>query len=125
MTDSTDYARLRANTGDNSTSLPDAAAEALFVQAAELYSAGSVYAGVRVLRILELLGGAYKLHDYRQNNSSESASQIFSNLTKALSIWEGKVSAAVAEEALAARGSVARFGGTTRKPARVREYPGS
>lgn len=124
MASELDYQRLRANTGDSEASLSDEAAEAIFVQAAELYSAGSVYAGARVLRILELLGGAYKLHDYVQNNSTESASQIFKNLTVALGIWEGKVSDAIATEELADRPNAARFGRTTRKPARIKEYPG-
>jgi len=125
MAEAIDYTRLRSNTGDSLTSLPDLAAEAVFVQAAEQYSAGAVYAGARVIRILELIGGAYKLHDYRQNNSSETASQIFTNLTKALGIWEGKVADAVAVETAAARPSAASFGRTTRRPARVREYPGN
>jgi hypothetical protein len=121
MAEPSDYQRLRANTGDNTESLTDPAAEAIFEQAAEMYGPEAVYAGARVLRLLELLGGAYKLTSYRQNASAEELSDVFKHLLKGLEIWEGKASAA----AHGASGAAARFGGTRRKPARIKEYPTS
>lgn len=93
-----DYVSLRSDTGHSLTTLPDPNALAIFTRAATLYSAGSLYAGARVLTILELLGSSSKLHDYTQNNSQESASQVFKNLTTLLGIWEGKVAEAIAIE---------------------------
>ncbi len=119
-----DWILLRSDTGHSFETLNDVDAEAIFTQAATMYSAGALYAGTRVLTILQLLGSSAKLRDYVQNNSSESASQVFKHLQALLGIWERKVADAAAVEDAANRPSAARFGRTTRKPARVKEYPG-
>lgn len=82
------YYALRNNTGDTIMTLPDDEAALLFAQAATQYSASAAWAGVRVLRILELMGGAYKQVSYVQNQESESLTDIFNNLLKLLGEWK-------------------------------------
>lgn len=118
-----DYTRLRRDVGASETTLSDEDAEALFVEAGERYTdAGTVAAYTRVLALQGLLSSAAKLHSYRANESQENLSDVFKHLTQLLSIWEGKVSDAIAD-AVGSSGA-ARFGGLRRKPAKVREYPG-
>jgi hypothetical protein len=118
----TDIARLRRDVGANVTSLPDADANALFVEAAETYSnAASAAAYTRALAIQGLLASSAKLVSYRQNQSSENASDVFEHLTRLLSLWEQKTADA---QKLAGNGA-ARFGATGKKPTRIREYPNS
>lgn len=100
--------------------LTDEEAEALYVQAATLYSAGAVYAGARVLTILRLLGPASQRSDYVQNNSAERSSQTAASLRELLKIWQGFVDAAVTAESA---GGSTRLGGLRRRPAKVKEYP--
>lgn len=119
-----EWQQLRDDTGHSVTTLPAPQAEAIFVQAATQYGVGASYAGARVVAILQLLGSSSKLHDYVQNNSSESASQVFKNLTTLLGIWKGELADAIAAQTEANRPSAARFGRTTRKPARLKEHPG-
>jgi hypothetical protein len=120
MATALEWQRLRDDTGHTSTTLGDVAAEAIFVEAAEIYNTGSVRAGTRVLAIQKLLSSSAKLHDYVQNNTKESASQVFAHLKSLLEIWENKVAAQDA----ASRGSSARFGRPSNKPARIKEHPG-
>lgn len=124
MASSVEWQQLRDDVGHSAATLSDVQAEAIFVQAAGQYGAGAVYAGARVVAILQLLGSSAKLHDYVQNNSSESASQVFKNLTTLLGIWKGELADTLAAEIEAARPSAARFGRTSRKPARIKEHPG-
>lgn len=117
--------QLRSDTGHSITTLSDVDAQAVLDESAALYTdAGSAYAYGRTIVLRRLLASSSKLHDYVQNNSSESASQVFKNLMQLLAYWERKLADAVIVVDEAARPSAARFGRTSRKPARVREWPG-
>jgi len=120
MASATDIARLRRDIGANTTSLPSDDAADLFEEAAEAYSdAASIAAHTRVLAIQGLLASSAKLTSYRQNESQESASDVFKHLTQLLSVWEDKL----AQAQRSAGGGAMRAGRTGRKPTRVREYP--
>jgi hypothetical protein len=110
MATATEWQQLRDDLGHSVTTLSDVEAEALYARALTT-SPNTVNSTARVLGILQLLGSASKLHDYVQNNSSESASQVFRNLTQLLGIWQNQV----AVEATGALPSSARFGRTRRK----------
>jgi hypothetical protein len=58
--------------------------------------------------------------DYVQNNTQEKASQRAIALEKRLIDWRKKLK----EAETAAGSSAARFGMTTRRPARIKEHPG-
>lgn len=114
--------RLRRDVGANSTSLPDPAAQDLLDEAAETYTnatVASTYA--RVLAFQGLMASAAHQVSYRQNESSHSASDLFKHYEKELEKWEAKLVSAQK----AAGAGAARFGRTTRRPARIYEYPGS
>jgi hypothetical protein len=112
MATAAEWQQLRDDLGHSITTLTDVEAEALYARAT-VSAPNSIGSTTRVLGILQLLGSASKLHDYVQNNSSESSSQVFKNLQTLLAIWQGRVTQ---EElgALAAL-STARFGRTRRK----------
>lgn len=120
--------RFRLDLGfgaDDTTSLPNATIDALFVEAGESYTdAASILASTRVLYIGRLLIQAAAEVDYTQNNTQEKASQRYDHLRLELARWQKKLDDAIAVVDAAARPSAARFGRTTRRPARVREYPG-
>jgi len=126
MTDYTlDYPSLRSNTGHTAASLPDPEAAAIYTRAEALYGVGSpvVYPAARELVYLDLLGNAAKLHDYQQNNSRESASQVFRNLLEMQKMWgQRRVDAENAQAELIMGGS-ARFGRPTGGIPRLMEYP--
>ena len=112
--------RLRRDIGANSTSLPDLDAQNLLDEAAESYSdAPTAAAYARVLAIQGLLASSAKLTSYRQNESQESASDVFRHLSDLLKVWEGKL----ADAQKAAGSGAARFGRTGKKPTRIKEYP--
>lgn len=119
------YAALRRDTGKTEATLPDEEAEAIFVEAATLYSTSAVYPGARVLLLLPEWQTATELADYTQNEESEKLGQIAESKRKYLAYWEAKVTEATKIDEQANRGSGVRSGRTTRKPARVKEYPGS
>ena len=119
MTTDTERERLRLDTGHSVTSLDNTEADAIFVRAAEEYSATAMQAGARVLAIQYLLADASKLNDYTQNMTTESASQIFGHLRKLLDYWQD-----VAKDDDAATRSKARFGQTKGKPTRIKGFPG-
>lgn len=122
MATETERARLRSDIGADSTSLPDATADALFVEAGEMYTeAGPIAAYTRVLAIRRLMANAARLTDYTQNESQEKQSQIFAQLKQLLAFWQGEL-----DDAIAAASTVgaARFGGLRRKPKAVKEWPG-
>lgn len=122
MATETQRSRLRDDIGADSTSLPDAAADAIFTEAEEVYTdATSLTAYTRVLAIRRLMANAARLTDYTQNESQEKQSQIFAQLKQLLAFWQGELDAAVAA---ASTIGAARFGGLRRKPARIKEYPG-
>lgn len=117
--------RLRLDVGlaaDDTTSLPDATIDAVFVEAGENYTdAASLVASTRVIVLRRLRASASSAVDYQQNNSSEKASQRFAHLTTLLKEWQGKLDEAIVD----GRGSGVKSGRTTRKPARIKEYPNS
>ncbi len=120
MTTATDRARLRRDVGADVTSLPDADADALFVEAAETYSdTTTATAYTRVLAIQGLLASSAKLTSYRQNQSSEEASDVFEHLSRLLELWEEKT----ADGVMASGNGAMRFGRTGKKPTRIKEYP--
>ncbi len=92
--------RLQRDVGANETSLPTADAQDLLDEAQETYGdtvAALAYA--RVLTIQGILASAAKLTSYKQNNSSESASDVFKHLSDLLKLWVGKTPAALAGDA--------------------------
>lgn len=119
------YAALRRDTGKTIATLPDPEAEDIFVQAASMYSPSAVYAGARVLVLLPDWQKATEQADYTQNEESEKLGQLAESKRKYLDYWEGKVEEAQAKDEQANRPSAVRSGRTTRKPARLKEYPGS
>lgn len=115
-------ARLRRDTGTNSTSLPDEDIDDIFDEAAEIYTdTATIAAYTRVLVIQGLLADSAKLATYRQNESQENLSDVFKHLQQLLTHWQQETDDAA--EAASTSGA-ARFAGLRRKPARVREYPG-
>jgi pyrroline-5-carboxylate reductase len=76
-----------------------------------------------VLTIQSLLASSARLATYRQNESSENLSDIFKHLKELLKVWEEKTDDAIT--AAAGSSGAARFGSVRRKPATIREYPGS
>lgn len=124
MADEVDYARLRRDIGATILSLTDEAAELLFVEAAETYTdAASAAAYTRILGLQGLLSASASMTSYKQNESSEEMSDMFKALEKLLAYWQRKLDDAVTVAADAPT-SAARFGRTTQKPARIKEYPG-
>lgn len=120
MASQNDYMRLRRDIGADASSLPDADAEALFVEAAEGYTdAASVTAVTRVLALRGLLANSSRLTTYQQNASMERLSDVFTHLEKLLGYWQGQLDGAVK----ASGGSAARFGRPGRIPSRIKEYP--
>lgn len=121
-----EIARLRRDTNTTETSLPTNTAQALFVEAGEVYTgAATIGAYTRVLVLTGLIASAASLTDYSQDTTTEKQSQVFDHLYKLLALWEDKLAAAIDAEVIAARGSsAARFGGKRIKPARIQEWPG-
>jgi len=122
MATDTERDRLRADIGANDSSLPDAEADAIFVEAAEVYTdASAITAYTRVLGIRRLLASSAKLTDYTQNASQEKQSQVFDHLKALLAYWEDALDTAVSSSSTV---GAARFSGQRRKPKRIKEYPG-
>lgn len=89
--------RLRRDTGTDETSLPDEDIPDLYAEAGESYAnelAQEAY--VRVLVLRGLLASSAPLTDYTQNNSQESASDVFDHTQELLSYWEQQLATAVA-----------------------------
>lgn len=116
--------RLRLDVGlaaDDLVSLPNLIADDVYGEAEESYTdAASVTAYARVITLDRLLMQAANEVDYTENNSSERASQRYTQLSKERDKWQGRLDTAVA----AAGGGAARFGRTARRPRTIREYPG-
>jgi hypothetical protein len=109
------YQWLRTDVGlapDDIVTLPDAQAEDNFTRAGVVYPDpanpnGAQDAYTRVITIEQLYAAAVTSTDYRQNNSQESASQLFDHYKLLLDLWNGKLSNAVA--GVAAGGGSASF----------------
>jgi hypothetical protein len=105
---------------DDTTSLSDAAADALFVEAGESYTdAASIHAATRWIYIDRLLMQAAAEVDYTQNETQEKASQRWDHLNTLWLRWRKRLDDAL----LVVAPSAARFGRTTRRPARIKEHP--
>lgn len=112
--------RLRADTGCNTTSLPDATVDAVWTEAGETYSAaGPLAAFARVIVFRRILAGVLPVNDYVQNQTEEKAGAMFGKAEKALAYWEKQTEIAAS---LASSGA-ARFGQVSQTPARIKEYP--
>jgi hypothetical protein len=121
MATETQRERLREDIGADSTSLPDADADAIFTEAGEAHTdATAIKAATRVIAIRRLLASSAKLTTYKQNASSENLSDVFKHLRMLLGVWQGELDDAVAG---ASANGAARFGGIRRKPKKIREYP--
>lgn len=121
MTTETQRVRLRADIGANEASLPTTEANDIFDQAGETYTTtAAIEAYARVIAIQRLLASSAKLTTYRQNQSSENASDVFNHLDKLLTRWERNLS-----KAAAGGQSVVKFGRTRTIPQPIQEYPGS
>jgi hypothetical protein len=117
-----DYQRLRDDVGATEDALPNHMAALIYEEAAEAYTAAGAAqnAQARIIAIRRLLASSARLTTYRQNQSSENQSDVFKHLQELLKFWQGELAAAnAANPALGA----ARFGGTLRKPQRIKAYP--
>lgn len=125
MATETQQQRLRLDLGlaaTDTTNLPNATIDAIYTEVEEQYTdANSIHAATRVLAIDRLLMQAASDVDYTQNNTTEKSSQRHAMLEKERLKWEKKLTEAIA--AASTTGS-ARFGRPTRKPTRIKEFPG-
>lgn len=126
MATETQRQRLRLDLGldaDDAASLTDTTIDALYVEVGESYSdTGSIHAATRVIMLERLLMQAAADVDYTQNNTTEKASQRFTQLRARLEDWRKKLDDAVLDTTSI---GAARFGRTKHKPARIKEYPGT
>jgi hypothetical protein len=120
-----DYEYLREDTGRTDDTLDDSAAEAIYLQAESIYATAGVYAGARVLILRKDWATASSQADYTQNEESEKLSQIADAKKALLLYWEGRLTADIAQDAAVNGSGSVRSGRSTRKPARIKEYPGS
>jgi hypothetical protein len=109
--------RLRADLDADESALTDADVDDAFARAEAEYASNThaVEASVRIVAIHQLLSGAAKRVDSRQNASSEQASQLFDHLLRLRTIYVSALHSAL--------GSGVQWGGLRRKPTRVEEYP--
>lgn len=120
----TDTQRIdfRNAVGDTGSVFDDPAIDLKFKQAAVKYPSGSdelLLASAVVSGLRELLVNAARLTSYTQNQTSESAGQVFDHLQALLKFWKGEL-------AEASKGSYSgvRFGAALKaKPERHEEYP--
>ena len=122
MADQEDYDSLRRDVGATIEMLPDPAAEAIFVQAAKVFSdPASQLAHTRCIALRQLAAAAATMTNYTQNNTKEEQGRIFDNYMRLLTLWQDELDAAIGS-ASTSQGNV-RFGKTKHKPARLEEYP--
>lgn len=101
MPESVDYARLRRDVGVDEAQLSDPQAEAIFAEAGELYTGpGSILAGARVIALQGMLAQAADEVNYTQNNATENLSDRFKHLQSLLALWQNRLDAALAQEAV-------------------------
>lgn len=117
-----DYDDFRADIGDANSAFADGEIDKLETRATERWGADVAYEGARVLAVQQLLANSAKLTDYTANESSDKKSQIFKHLQDMLKLYKSDLSDKQEELAQAA-GANARFGGTRKKPSRLKEYP--
>lgn len=109
--------RLRADLDANADALTDAEIDDAFARADAEYpgNTAAIEAGARIVAIQQLISGAAKRVDSRQNASSEQASQLFNHLLQLRLIYVGQLKVAL--------GAAAQWGKLRRKPRRIEEYP--
>jgi hypothetical protein len=119
--------RLRVDVGfapDDIVGLPDAQIEDAYERAGVIYTdTASVNASARVIVLEQLYAAAVTSTDYTQNSTQEKASQLFDHYGKLLDKWNAALDGAINLAAAGESGSV-RSGRQTRKPARLKEFPG-
>lgn len=109
----TQLADFRADIGDaTATVFTDIELNRLYERASENY------AQAIVLALRQLLANAAKLHDYRLAQSTESLSQVFSNVKQLLQYWEERVD----EETAGTAGQI-RIIGLRGVPPRDKDLP--
>ncbi len=93
---------LRGDIGDTGTAqaFADDELQRLFTRAGEDYET------TVLLALRQLLGNAWKLHNYQQNQSSESRKQVFDNLKSMVAYWEGIVGSSKTQAKIIGRRSV-------------------
>lgn len=115
---------LREDVDADDVSLPSGEAENLFARAEALYTdAEAVRAATRVFYLRGLLANSAKMVTYRQNQTTENASDIFDHVKFLLEYWETNLQA-IEDRILSAEGS-ARFGRVKKIPTKLWEYPDS
>lgn len=117
-----DYDDFRADIGDVNEAFADAEIDKLETRATNRWGADVAYEGARVLAVQQLMANSAKLTDYTANESSEKKSQVFKNLQDMLKLYKADLADKQNELAQAASAN-ARFGGTRKKPTRLKEYP--
>ena len=117
-----DYDDFRADIGDATEAFSDTEIDKLEARATERWGEDVAYEGARVLAVQQLLASSAKFADYTANESSEKKSQIFKNLQELLKVYKDDL-VDKQDEIAAAAGANARFGGTVKKPTRLKEYP--
>ncbi len=109
--------RLRADLDADEAALTDAEIDDAFARAEMEYpgNASAIEAGARIVALQQLISGAAKRVNHRQNASSEQAAQLFDHLLRLRLIYVGDLKVAL--------GAAAQWGKLRRKPTRVEEYP--
>ena len=88
--------RFWSDTGTTIAVFTEAEVDAIFTEAAEVYTdTDSMTAYTRVLGLRRLFASAAKLADYKQNQSEEKQSQIFKHLKELLKFWQGELDDAI------------------------------
>src|SRR5690606_23162608 len=102
--------RLRRDVGATADSRPDPECDAIYAEAAEEYPEGAAQdAQARVIALRAILASSAKLVTYRQNASSESASDVFKHLSQLVEYWQGVRDAAVADSQAQSNTAAALF----------------
>lgn len=119
--------RLRVDVGfgpDDIVSLPDAQIDDAYARSGVLYTdTASANASAHVIVLEQLYAQAARRIDYTQNATQNKSSQVFDHYGKLLEQWNKTLGEAQNLAAAGESGSV-RSGRQTRKPARLKEFPG-
>ncbi len=120
----TEIASLRRQLGTDATALPDADIHAMWAEAEALYPAhvdnrGILFAVVRLQAWRELMVGASKRVDYKQNQSEEKGSQLLKNMEAVEKRFAGELEALLRDATL----PPVQWGGIRNHPPRKRDVP--
>lgn len=114
-------AALRADTGTDSTSLGDDEIDTIYTDSEVLYTATtSIDSYARVVVFRRLMAQAAPRTSYKQNQSSENLSDLFTHYQKMVAFWQDEL--ATAEVDAQALGAV-RISQMKRVPTRTKEWP--